>query len=118
MKMPKKAKELVSNAIETILAHGGCFEQGRAFFLYAKCILASIDGPVFDESRKTALKYLDKAKAHFEKVEALGKVKSVLHLQAVVYDLLEMKKERNRCAMEFKELNTSYSSNIDNLTIY
>lgn len=109
--LPTLALNLVEDAIPTILGHAGCYDQGKAFMLYGKCLIASApESP--SEARKevilTGVKALSKAQALFTKVNAIAKIKSTLHLQAVFYNEIDLLLERNRCAFEFRQLGEQY----------
>lgn len=121
MDLPTLALNLVEDAIPTILGHGGCYDQGKAFMLYGKCLIASApENP--SEARKevilTGIKALSKAQALFTKVNAIAKVKSSLHLQAVFYNEVDLLLERNRCAFEFRQLGEQYLMASTNPFVY
>ncbi|KMQ90055.1 anaphase-promoting complex subunit 5-like protein [Lasius niger] len=111
MDLPTLALNLVEDAIPTILGHGGCYDQGKAFMLYGKCLIASAPESPFEARKEvilTGIKALSKAQALFTKVNAIAKVKSTLHLQAVFYNEVDIQLERNRCAFEFRQLGEQY----------
>lgn len=116
MKLPYRASKLVDEAIVQILAHGGLYDQARAFVLYAKCVIATAPS-TFDKTRSVilldAIKALIKAKLAFEKLEAYGRVKSTLYLLCCVYHELNMKYDRNQCAFELRRFDQQYSMNAD-----
>lgn len=121
MGMPNQAMKLVDDAIIQVLSHGGCFDQGRAFVLYAKCLVACSESSV-PEGRKIALenavKSLCKAKNHFNKIEAFSRVKNTLFLQSMLYHQLDSKAERNRCSFEYAQLDVQYPTKADTIAIY
>ncbi|XP_015586196.1 anaphase-promoting complex subunit 5 [Cephus cinctus] len=121
MGMPSQAMRLVDNAIIEILSHGGCYDQGRAFVLYAKCLVATApasSNSIRKSAVQEAIKALSKAKDHFNKVEALGRVKNTLYLQSLLYHELDHKVERNQCAFEFRELDVQFPTKLNTITLY
>ncbi|XP_014476776.1 PREDICTED: anaphase-promoting complex subunit 5 isoform X2 [Dinoponera quadriceps] len=119
--LPTLALNMVEDAIPTILGHGGCYDQGQAFMLYGKCLLTSApEGPF--EARKEAIlsgiKVLSKALARFTKVKAIARVKSILYLQAVFYNEINLLPERNQCAFEFRQLDEQYLTTAGNSSLY
>ncbi|XP_029166139.1 anaphase-promoting complex subunit 5 [Nylanderia fulva] len=111
MGLPTSVLNLVEDAIPTILGHGGCYDQGKAFMLYGKCLISSAPENPFEMRKEvilTGLKTLSKAQALFTKVNAIAKVKSTLQLQAVFYNEIDLQLERNQCAFEFRQLDEQY----------
>lgn len=121
MGLPTLALNLVEDAIPTILGHGGCYDQGNAFMLYSKCLIA-ITSENSSEMRKkvilSGIKTLSKAQALFTKVNAIAKVKNALHLQAIFYNEINLLPERNQCAFEFRQLNEQYQTTSTNPFLY
>lgn len=121
MGLPSLAMNLVDEAIIHILAHSGCYEQGRALILYAKCLVATATS-TFRKGRKeiilSAIKALSKAKNHFDKVEAFGKIRTVLSLQSIMYNEIDMKYERNQCAFELRQFEEQFPTKLDNICLY
>ncbi|XP_012256347.2 anaphase-promoting complex subunit 5 isoform X2 [Athalia rosae] len=121
MDMPSRAMNLVDDAIIPILSHGGCFDRGRAFVLYAKCLVASSVSDAADVRNKTlhsAINVLCKAKDHFNKIEAFSRVKSTLYLMGMLYNELDLKAERNRCAFEYRQLDVQFPTKADTIAIF
>uniref|UniRef100_A0A6V7I7P8 Cohesin loading complex subunit SCC4 homolog n=1 Tax=Bracon brevicornis TaxID=1563983 RepID=A0A6V7I7P8_9HYME len=120
MGMPNQASNLIDEAIVQILAHGGWYDQARALVLHAKCLVAT--APQIPEKRKLiiqdAIKALLKAKSHFSKVEAFGKVKNTLYLLSLFYNEIDMKADRNQCAFEFRQLDEQYPTKTNTSTLY
>ncbi|XP_015517721.1 anaphase-promoting complex subunit 5 [Neodiprion pinetum] len=122
MGMPSQAMKLVNDAIIPVLSHGGCLDQGRAFVLYAKCLLATTVSSITDDRKsalENAVKSLRKAKDHFNKIEAFSRVKNVLYLLSILYHELDSKAERNQCAFEYRQLDMQFPTKSDsNITMY
>ncbi|KAF3423832.1 hypothetical protein E2986_00315 [Frieseomelitta varia] len=120
MGMPTLALNLVEEAITQILAHGGYYDQGRAFVLYAKCLVAT--APMCEKTRKgvilKAIKALSKAKNYFTKIEAYGRLRLTLCLESLLYHEIDLKIERNQCAFEFRQLDQQLLTKSDNLSLY
>ncbi|XP_034191300.1 anaphase promoting complex subunit 5 ida [Osmia lignaria lignaria] len=120
MNMPTLAVNLVEEVIIQILAHGGYYDQGRAFVLYAKCLVAT--APANDKARKEvilkAIKTLSKAKDYFMKVEAYGRLRTTLCLESLLCHEIDLKTERNQCAFEFRQLDQQLLTKLDNLSLY
>ena len=116
-----QASKLVDEAIVQILTQGGLYDQGRALVLRAKCLVAVAPpppNPKRDIAILNAIKALLKAKAHFSKTEAFGRVKSTLHLLSILYNELDMKKDRNHCAFEFRQLDEQYPAKLNTISLY
>ncbi|KAL2712791.1 anaphase-promoting complex subunit 5 [Vespula squamosa] len=121
MGLPSLAMNLVDEAITHTLAHGGCYEQGRALILYAKCLVGtatSTSTKLRKEIILNAIKALSKARHHFNKVEAFGKIRSVLSLQSIMYNEIDMKFERNQCSFELRQFEEQFSTKLDNICLY
>lgn len=121
MGLPTLALELVGDAIPTILGHGGCYDQGQAFMLYGKCLMASAPESPFEARKEVILsgmRALSKAQARFVKIKAISRVKSILHLQAVFYNEINFLPERNQCAFEFRQLDEQYLTTTGNPSLY
>lgn len=121
MGLPVLALNLVEDAIPTVLGHSGCYDQGKAFMLYGKCLIASApDSP--SEARKevilSGIKILSKAQVLFSKVNATAKVKNIMHLRAVFYNEIDLLPERNQCAFEFRQLDEQYLTSPTNPFLY
>ncbi|XP_053994438.1 anaphase-promoting complex subunit 5 [Hylaeus volcanicus] len=120
MGMPTLALNLVEEVIIQILAHAGYYDQGRAFVLYAKCLVAT--APTCSNARKDvilkAIKALAKAKDYFTKVEAYGKLRTTLCLESLLCHEIDLKIERNQCAFEFRQLEEQFPTKLDNLSLY
>ena len=120
MGMPTLALSLVEDVIVQILAHSGYYDQGRAFVLYAKCLVAT--APACGKPRREvilrAIKALSKAKDHFTKVEAYGRLRATVCLEALLCHEIDLKNERNQCAFEFRQLDEQLLTKLDNLCLY
>ncbi|KAL0098394.1 hypothetical protein PUN28_008359 [Cardiocondyla obscurior] len=121
MGLPVLALNLVEDAIPTVLGHGGCYDQGKAFMLYGKCLIASAPEDPFEARKEVILsgiKTLSKAQALFTKVNAIAKVKSIMHLQAVFYNEIDLLPERNQCAFKFRQMDEQYLTSPTNPFLY
>ncbi|KAF5289260.1 hypothetical protein FQA39_LY15190 [Lamprigera yunnana] len=107
MKLSAQALKLLDLCLFHVLTHGGHYDRARAMLLYVKCIVAN-SVIVCKEERKiivaNAAGMLNKVVVNFMKVEAYARVKSVLHLQACLYNEVNMINERNKCSLEFRLL--------------
>ncbi|KAI4477768.1 hypothetical protein M0804_012596 [Polistes exclamans] len=121
MGLPSLAMNLVDEAITHTLAHGGCYEQGRALILYAKCLVGTATSTLTKLRKEiilNAIKALSKAKDHFNKVEAFGKIRNVLSLQSIMYNEIDMKFERNQCSLELRRFEEQFPTKLDNICLY
>ena len=109
--MPFQALRNVRESIIKILAHGGLYDQARAYITYAKCLSANAAIQT-DENRKCmmleAIKQLYKAKKLLIKLEANDRLKSTLYMLSDFYHEIDMPEERNKCAFEFKQLDQQF----------
>ena len=121
MGMPYQASKLVDEAIVQILTHGGLYDQGRALVLRAKCLVAvAPPSPNLkrDKAIMNAIKALLKAKKHFHKTETFGRVKNTLYLLSMLYNELDMKKDRNHCAFEFRQFDEQHPAKLNTISLY
>lgn len=121
MGLPTLALNLVEDVIPTILGHGGSYDQGQAFMLYGKCLMASAPTSPFEARKELILngiKVFSKAQAEFMKVNAIGRVKSSLCLQAAFYNEINLISQRNLCAFQFRELNEQFLTTPCNPSLY
>ncbi|XP_012287472.1 anaphase-promoting complex subunit 5 [Orussus abietinus] len=121
MGIPNQAWKLVEEAIIPILSHGSLYDQGRAFVLYAKCLVATAPTTANEARRallRDAIAALSKAKWRFLKVEAYGRGKSTLYLQSLFSHELDMKVERNQCAFEYRQLDAQFPTKLCTVALY
>ncbi|XP_008190332.1 anaphase-promoting complex subunit 5 [Tribolium castaneum] len=105
--MTSQALKILDRCLVQILAHGGNFDRARAVLLYVKCLVAHSAQLEATERREiilNAAQMLEKVKEDFRAVEAYSRVKDVLYLQAQLYNSVDLRSERNRCALEFRQL--------------
>ncbi|KAF7285981.1 hypothetical protein GWI33_008285 [Rhynchophorus ferrugineus] len=105
-----------------MLTNGGCYDKARARLLYAKCLIADSSKLEPTERNDVIMKTahsLSLIKSEFEKIQAYSRAKDVLYLQAQLYNMVNMKNERNTCALEYKLLNEEHpSKNVQTLIKY
>nr|XP_023020876.1 anaphase-promoting complex subunit 5 [Leptinotarsa decemlineata] len=102
-----QALKVLDKCLIQILGHGGCYDRARATLLYAKCLIADSHKLEEDMRKEVILnctRMLDKVKKNFKKVEAYSRVKDVLYLQSQLYHMVNMKEERNKCALDYRLL--------------
>ncbi|XP_078083622.1 anaphase-promoting complex subunit 5 isoform X2 [Mustelus asterias] len=105
--IPEQALNVLHMAIEPILANGTVLDRGRAMLLLAKCQVASaVSCPTQEKSEafESAIENLNEAKIYFEKADCGERIREVLYLQARLFNTLGKTKERNKCAMMFRQL--------------
>ncbi|KAJ4439043.1 hypothetical protein ANN_14999 [Periplaneta americana] len=120
MGLPSQALKLINQSLNIILSHGGNYDQGRALLLYAKCKVAAAVGQATDMRKEIlceAIDMLNKAKMSFEKIESNCRVKDVLYLQGLLCNELGDVAERNRCALEFRQLDEQYPTKIPTMLL-
>lgn len=113
MGLPSQALSIMDKCLVQILAHGGCYDRGRAILLHAKCLVANAGHLEENKRYEVILKaiyMLDKAKSNFEVVEAFFRVKDVLYLQARLFNEIDMIPDRNQCALQYRLINEEYPS--------
>ncbi|CAH1158814.1 unnamed protein product [Phyllotreta striolata] len=122
MGLTGRALAVLDKCLVQVLAHGGRYDRARATLLYAKCLVADSARLSKENRESTILKcarMLEKVKEDFRKIEAFYRVKDVLFLQARLYDFVNTKSERNRCALEYRLLDEEYTTkNIHTLVKY
>ncbi|PSN35870.1 Anaphase-promoting complex subunit 5 [Blattella germanica] len=115
MKLPSQALKLINQSLLVILSHGSCYDQGRALLLFAKCKVAAASGKSAEQRKGVlidAVNMLKEVKISFQKIEAYGRVKDVVYLQALLYNEINYDSERNKCALEFRLLDEQYPTKI------
>ncbi|KAK4872855.1 hypothetical protein RN001_014884 [Aquatica leii] len=112
MKMPAQALKLLDRCLIHILSHGGVYDRARAMLMYAKCIVSNASASTHERETVivNAAEILNKVVVNFMKVEAYARVKDALHLQACLYNEVNLINERNKCALEFRLLEEEYPS--------
>ncbi|XP_077292217.1 anaphase promoting complex subunit 5 ida [Arctopsyche grandis] len=110
------ALTIVQRVLATIMAHGGPFDQGRAMLLYVKCRIAS--APKTGERRNQVLTLctdlLENVKLNFNRVEAFSRIKDVIYLQAQLYHEIGNIVERNKRALEYRQMDEQYPTKLTN----
>ncbi|KAJ8948335.1 hypothetical protein NQ318_019320 [Aromia moschata] len=108
-----QALRILDRCLVQVLGHGGCFDRARATLLYVKCLVADsqkCDGGERAEVVLSSARLLDRVKEDFEKVEAYSRVKDVLYLQGQLYHSINMKAERNKCALQYRLLDEEHAT--------
>ena len=119
--MPFQALRNVKAPIISILAHGGLYDQARAYITYAKCLSANASKQKAENKRNMmfeAIEYLRKAKKILEKNRANNKLKSTLYLLSMFYNEIDMTEERNACAFELKVLEQQFPMEKNHLFLF
>ncbi|KAJ8919973.1 hypothetical protein NQ315_006503 [Exocentrus adspersus] len=111
--MTGQALRILDRSLIQVLGHGGCYDRARAKLLYAKCLVA--DSHKLDDNERrqvvfNAAKLLDGVREDFQKVEAYSRMKDVLYLQAQLYNSVNMRAERNRCALGYRLLDEEHAT--------
>ncbi|CAH1119671.1 unnamed protein product [Phaedon cochleariae] len=107
MGLTGQALTVLGQCLVQIVGHGGCYDRARAMLLYVKCLVADSHRMAEDERKKLILDcagMLEQVKEDFRKVEAFSRMQDVLFLQSQLYSVLNMRAERNKCALEFRLL--------------
>ncbi|XP_078277244.1 anaphase-promoting complex subunit 5 isoform X2 [Rhinoraja longicauda] len=107
LRIPDQALNVLHMTIEPILANGTVLDSGRAMLLLAKCQVASVASCSIQEKAEafeSAIQNLNEAKGYFEKADSNERIREVLYLQARLFNTLGKTKERNKCAMMFRQL--------------
>lgn len=105
--IPDQALNVLHMTIEPILANGTVLDRGRAMLLLAKCQVASVASCSIQEKAEafeSTIQNLNEAKGYFEKADSNERIREVLYLQARLFNTLGKTKERNKCAMMFRQL--------------
>ncbi|CAH1961188.1 unnamed protein product [Acanthoscelides obtectus] len=112
--LTSQALVVLDKCMIQVLAHGGRYDRARAVLLFAKCLISESHKDEEKDERKKVLaqcaEMLKKVKEDFEKVEAFSRAKDVLYLQAHLYNLLNQKAARNKCALQYRLLDEEYKT--------
>ncbi|KAK9882007.1 hypothetical protein WA026_018860 [Henosepilachna vigintioctopunctata] len=111
--MTGQALMVLDKCMIQIMSHGGCYDRARCLLLYVKCLIADstrLKSQEKNEVMKKGTVMLNEVKELFSNVEAYSRMKDVLYLQAKLYNNLNMRQDRNRCALEFRLLEEEYAT--------
>ncbi|XP_077987048.1 anaphase-promoting complex subunit 5-like [Glandiceps talaboti] len=115
LNLPHQALSLVEKSMTRVLAHGTQYDKCCVQLLLAKCQLAC-NPPNQPNSRKDALmsavRILNEVCDGLQKTEAHCKLKEVFYLQARIYNELGYQAERNKCALQFRQLDQQFPSSV------
>ncbi|KAI0218824.1 Anaphase-promoting complex subunit 5 [Lamellibrachia satsuma] len=109
--MPRQALLLIEGALVPILSYNCLFDHARALYLYTRCAVAAatLEGAT---KKKAALlsgiQTLAEVIQWFKEVEAYQRTKDAIYYQVRLYNELGYVTERNRCALEFHQLDQQY----------
>ncbi|KAG1652562.1 Anaphase-promoting complex subunit 5 [Nymphon striatum] len=101
---------VLNQAVLYILSCGSCYDQGIVYYLMAKCIFMN-NSKIEDEvnGKKEILKaieHMEKSAKIFKNIEAMQRFKNCMYWLSFLYHKVGDKIERNRCAKEFRELDS------------
>uniref|UniRef100_A0A1B6DT51 Anaphase-promoting complex subunit 5 n=1 Tax=Clastoptera arizonana TaxID=38151 RepID=A0A1B6DT51_9HEMI len=99
-----QALKLMNQSLLAILSSGGCYDQARALLIYAKCKISLGKISQNTEVYSEVLRLLNTVKANFYKVKAYARVKEVAYFQALICHKIGHIDERNKFALEFRQL--------------
>uniref|UniRef100_T1IR26 Anaphase-promoting complex subunit 5 n=1 Tax=Strigamia maritima TaxID=126957 RepID=T1IR26_STRMM len=108
-----QALTLLNQVMVSVLTNGSVLDRARANFLYAKCIMAQAskqEKEIRQNAWFAAIGIISNAIDDFNKIEAYDRVRDAMHIQARVYNELGFIAERNKCALNFRQLNEQYES--------
>ncbi|KAL4219244.1 Anaphase-promoting complex subunit 5 [Mactra antiquata] len=111
MQLPQQALSTLTKNMLPILSHGTCYDQGRLLYCYTKCQVA-MTTKANEKERKPVLlscvNLLNTVIELFENAEAFLRIKDAMYYQARLYHELGYITERNKCAHQFKQLDSQY----------
>lgn len=115
MGLPAQALKLMDQSLLVVLSHGGHYDQAQAMSLFVKCKVASsatVPQEIRTEVIAESVRLLKKVRECYKQVEAYSKVKETVYLQALLSHEIGYVKQRNRCAMEFRQLDEQCPTHI------
>lgn len=111
MQLPEQAVSILTKNMLPVLSHGTVCDQGKLLCCYAKCQVA-MAAKYNEQERKAALlasvNLLNTVIDLYQSAEAFLRVKDVMYYQARLYHELGYFTERNKCAHQFKQLDSQY----------
>jgi anaphase-promoting complex subunit 5 len=111
MELPEKALALLDQHMVTVLSHGNCLDRARTLYCYARCSVAA-GSKLSEVDRKSclllAVRMMMNAIELFKKLEAHMRVKDATYYLARLYNELGYTSERNKCAYDFRQLDSLY----------
>jgi len=108
---PARALQLTNSCLAPLLAHGSLMDCARAWLLAAKCKVAASSGEEPAERRAQMLEganMVSRARDLFNNAGDMGRVKDCLYLLARLYHALDLTRERNMAAGQYKKLEDLY----------
>lgn len=119
MQSSDQALYLLNQNMLTVLSHGGLCEHAKSLYCHVRCQVAMAT-KTGEQDRKTVLlscvNQMNTVIDLFKTVEAFLRVKDALYYQARLYQELGYKQERNKCAYQFKQLDSQYPT-LSGLTV-
>ncbi|ORX66241.1 hypothetical protein BCR32DRAFT_250523 [Anaeromyces robustus] len=123
--MYNKALDIMDAILPRVLTHEDLWLQSLCLLIEAKCLMAKLSNGLFigeDYEKKDnkdnkkdqlfdILSVLEKSLGGFKKVESYNEIKEVIYLQAMIYNELDLKHERDQKAKEFHNLEKIILSN-------
>lgn len=114
MELPEKALTLLDQHMVTVLSHGNCLDRARTLYCYARCTVAA-GSKLPKADRKSSLLLAVKLMMNvielFKKLEAHMRVKDATYYLARLYNELGYNDERNKCAYDFRQLDSVFPTN-------
>lgn len=111
MQLPQQGLVILTKNMLPILSHGTVCDQGKLLSCYAKCQIATA-AKLDEKDRKAVLlssvNLLNTAIEKFQSAESFFRVKESLYIQARLYHDLGYVTERNKCAHQFRQLDSQY----------
>ncbi|XP_076090764.1 anaphase-promoting complex subunit 5-like [Mytilus galloprovincialis] len=111
MQLPQPALELLRQQLLPIISRGNLFDKARTMYCYVRCLVAAANkGP--EQKKRAALvsavNMMDTVIDYFKQLEAHQRIKDAVYYQARLYNELGKTAERNKCAYQFKQLDSQY----------
>lgn len=112
--MYHKSLQIMDSILPEVLAHENLWLQSLCLLIEAKCLMSEISNNIFNEDNNEVildskkkiklfdiLSLLERALNGFKKLESLSEIQEVLYLQAMIFNELGFKQERDQRAKEF-----------------
>lgn len=111
MRLPEKGLSLLDRHMVTVLSHGSCLDRARTLYCYARCTVADGNRLSVTDRKSSLLQAVNTMTTVielFKKLDAHMRVKDATYYLARIYHELGYTAERNKCAYEFKQLDSQF----------
>lgn len=114
-----QALKVIRSCMESVLANGGIYDGARTQFLFVRCLVAAQPTLVAKVAKlKETLPILKECVRTFVKMEIFAKAKDIFIYLATFYNDAGMRKERNKWAYRYRDLEEQFPTSVEYLNVF